>query len=180
MKTKKATARTANDIASLFLVQVLAQEKQRILRRLELLAEADQAGDEELANASLDVIGMVCVLGDVRGSISSRQWKWVRNIANQEHLCPSQGGCIVSYEGREVGFWSSSWPTEPQATMHYSLDTTVVQAYMGLPADVLARAAARCLEDGDGRPINRWMMRQQHTAVKDGVPRLSCNTNKPG
>ncbi len=92
MKKKNTRARTANEIASLFLVQVLAQEKQRLRRRLELLAESDQAGDEELANASLDVIGMVCVLGDVRGTISSKQWNWVRNTANQEHLCPSQGG----------------------------------------------------------------------------------------
>lgn len=166
MKKKRTRARTANEIASLFLVQALAQEKQRILRRLELLAEADKAGDEELANASLDMIGMVCVLGDVRGSISAKQWNWVRNVAIQEHLHSSHGDCMVSYEGREVGFWSYSWPTEPQTTMHYTVDTTVVQAYMGIPADVLARAAARCLEDGDGRPINRWMMCKQQNAVK--------------
>ncbi len=166
MKTKKATARTANDIASLFLVQVLAQEKQRILRRLELLAEANKAGDEELANSSLDMIGMVCVLGDVRGTISAKQWNWVRKVANQEHLRPSHGDCIVSFKGCEVGFWSYSWPTEPQTTMHYTLDPAVVQAYMGIPADVLACAAARCLEDDDGRPVNRWMMRKQQGAVK--------------
>ncbi len=94
------------------------------------------------------------------------KWRTVRNVANQEHLHSSHGDCMVFYEGREVGFWSYSWPTEPQTTMHYTVDTTVVQAYMGIPADVLARAAARCLEDGDGRPINRWMMRKQQNAIE--------------
>ena len=150
----------ANEIASKFLMQVLEQEKQRVLRRLELLAEADEAQDESSASYSLDMIGMSCVLGDVVGTISYKQWNWVRNTANQEHLRMSQGNCIVFFEGREVGFWSYSWPTEPQTTMHYTLDPAVVQAYMNIPADVLARATAHYLEDSDGRPVNKWMLRQ--------------------
>ena len=54
-----ARKRTSNEIASLFLVQVLLQEKGRLARRLELLAGADEGRDEDSANDSLDMIGMV-------------------------------------------------------------------------------------------------------------------------
>ncbi len=76
----------------------------------------------------------------------------------------------MSYEGREVGFWSYSWPTEQETTMRYTLDPTVVQASMDIPADVLARASTRCLEGSNGRSVNRWMMGQQQNEVEDGTP----------
>jgi hypothetical protein len=155
-----ARKRTSNEIASLFLIQVLLQEKGRLARRLELLAEADEGGDEDLANHSLDEIGWACILGDVRGDISYRQWKWIRDVANQEHAAGFHQEPIVAFEGQEAGFWSYSWPTETRPSMHYIMDPWVIQAYMSIPDDVLARAAKRCLEEGTDRPINRWMMRK--------------------
>src|SRR5579885_1264313 len=152
----------ANDIASMFLVQALEQEKRRILRLLDALAEADAAEDDPTrvvgisAEYALDRIGTSCILGEVVGDLSPKQWHWIRDVANREH--PNH---IVSYQGREVGFWSYSWPTERRTTICFTLDPAVVQASMKLPADVLARASTRCLTDGEKRPVNRWTARQE-------------------
>jgi len=159
-ETKIARKHTSNEIASLFLIQILLHEKERLARRLQLLAEADEGQDEDSANYWLDMIGMVCILGDVRGDISNRQWKWIRDVANREHVAGSHQEPIVLYEGLEAGFWSYSWPTETRPSMHYIMDPRVVQAFMSIPDNVLARAAERCLEEGTNRPINRWLMRK--------------------
>ena len=57
----------------MFLVQALEQEKRRILRLLDALAEADAAEDDPTrvvgisAEYALDRIGTSCILGEVVG-----------------------------------------------------------------------------------------------------------------
>jgi len=156
-----AKAKSANEIASLFLVRVLEQEKRRIQRSLELLAEADEAEDEGIAERltkfALDEIRSACVFGDIWGSISYKQWKWLDDVASRQ----PRKKLIVTFEGVEVGFASYSWSTELEA-MHYILDPAVVREYMQVPTDVLARAEALDPLTND-LPLNQWMAHVEET-----------------
>lgn len=156
-----AKAKSANEIASLFLVQVLAQEKRRIQRSLELLAVAGESEDEGIAEGlarfALDEIRSVCIFGSIWGAISYKQWKWLDDVANRQ----TRKKLIATFEGVEVGFASYSWSTEPEA-MHYILDPAFVQKHMNVPTDVLARAEALEPITSD-LPINQWMLYVEET-----------------
>jgi len=95
-------AKTANDVASLFLAQKLPLEKQYVQRWCAEILEAEALGEEAYSNLFLY---QVCILGEMRTIISRAQSAWLYRMMANEKRYHKHNEPVVSYEGNQVGTW---------------------------------------------------------------------------
>lgn len=113
---RRAKARTANEVAGLFLLQKLAQEKKR-MRTLQRGASA-QAAPFSGTRAH----------GYFPTTISGAQGAWLARMMKRDR----QSGRTVSFEGRSVGTWKylGAGQTDPYHRLEFILDTAFMQAFV--------------------------------------------------
>lgn len=114
--SRKVKARTTNEVASLFLIQKLAQEKKR-MRTLQ------RGASEQTASFS-----------DTRShryfptTISGAQGAWLAKMMKRDR----QSGRTVSFEGRTVGTWKylGTGQTDPFHRLEFILNAAFMQAFV--------------------------------------------------
>lgn len=113
---RRAKARTANEVAGLFLVQKLAQEKKRV-RTLQRGASAQAAFiSATQAHSYFPTI------------ISGKQGAWLARMMKRDR----QSARIVSFEGRAVGTWKylGAGQTDPFHRLEFNLDASFMQTFI--------------------------------------------------
>jgi hypothetical protein len=113
---RRAKARTANEVAGLFLVQKLAQEKKRV-RTLQRGASAKAAS-----------ISATQAHGCFPTVISGAQGAWLAKMMKRDR----QSARIVSFEGRTVGTWKylGAGQTDPFHRLEFILDAAFMQTFI--------------------------------------------------
>lgn len=119
-----ASAKKANEIASLFLVQALERTKERVACWIE--------------EKNLEQIDYTCHLGCVHILLSAKQSTWLENTINKTQGYHRQAH-TVSYNGACVGTWAHREFNE-RIYLDFDLDPAFVVEYMAVSAEVLIEA----------------------------------------
>jgi hypothetical protein len=135
MTTATATAaRTANDVANLFLDQKLADEKSHVERWQRELLGALQEENMSAATHKPLCLYDTCIDGRIDAIISHKQGVWLYKMLTQEQRWNKRTPHMVIYQGRELGSWTYREATShgPYERMTFRIDPAFMRDYTGV------------------------------------------------
>lgn len=139
------TARTANEVASLFFAQKLVEEKERVGRWVETVQTSEAEGKEVYCTLFLHE---TCNLGMIRTIISRRQGTWLYKMIQQDRRYHRKTPHAVTYEGVEIGTWSFSEGVtgDPYDRLTFTVDPQFMQNYLQTDPQILRLVAEQIKE----------------------------------
>lgn len=133
VSARKVKARSANEVASLFLLQKLVQEKKRV-KALQGFTALSSGASERGTSAGDSSFPNTCAPCPFRTIISYAQGTWLSKLMKRDR----QSSRTVSFEGRVVGTWKylGAGQIDPCYRLEFFLDAAFMQVFvLGNPVE---------------------------------------------
>jgi hypothetical protein len=132
--TTTAPVKNANDVASLFFVQKLEEQKERVARWVEEVQEKAQEGKEAYSNLSLYE---TCQCGTIYTILSRKQGVWLYKLIHKFNRKVER---VLTYEGKHIGTWEyrEAVMGDNYERLVFTCDIDFIREHLPVDAEVLA------------------------------------------